>query len=187
MIKILVPLVLLLTSASVAIAGDLDLVRKNNQGVAIDGYSPVSYFQHGKPEQGSAAFSSEFQGATYWFTDAEQVALFEASPEKHTPAHGGWCSLMLSGSGRLAAANPESFKIVDDRLLLFWAGDFNGQAISGLANWESKGPDEKTLKKADKTWQALLSGKSDAEIIVFADHDYARLSDQDQAVAIKHQ
>ncbi|GJM10352.1 MAG: hypothetical protein DHS20C11_26280 [Lysobacteraceae bacterium] len=186
MFKILAPLLLLIT-AHVVFAGEPDLVRKNNNDVAIDGYSPVSYFQRGKPEQGSADFSSEFQGATYWLTDAEQLVLFEASPEKYIPAHGGWCSLMLSGSGRLSAANPNSFKIVDNRLLLFWAGDFNGQQISGLANWESKGPDQKTLKKADKQWQKLLSGKSDAEIIVFADHDYARLSDQDKAVAIRHQ
>jgi len=56
----------------------------------------------------------------------------------YRPAHGGWCSLMLSGSGNLTPADPETFKIVDGQLLLFWSGEFNGNAVDGLANWESK-------------------------------------------------
>lgn len=136
-------------------------------GLAIDGYSPVSYFERGKAEKGSAEFAVTHDGVTYHFTDAEQVAAFQASPETYEPAHGGWCSLMLSGSGQRTRANPESFKIVDGQLLLFWAGDFKGRYIDGAKNWETREDEQATLAKANDTWTKILAGKKRSKIVEF--------------------
>lgn len=165
-------------------AADFDpqlVVRSNDAGVAIDGYSPVSYFQRGKPEMGSSDFVAEYGGLIYWLTDAEQVAMFTADPEKYAPAHGGWCSLMLTGSGQRTPANPETFKIVDGRLLLFWSGDYKGMAINGRRNWDGKfaASEEielEALQKADGVWQRIITGRKNAKIVLFNEKDRERVA-----------
>lgn len=164
-----------------------ELSRLGTDGVAIDGYSPVSYFTEGAARQGSPSFAVEHAGVTYWLADASQVAAFEANPDRFQPAHGGWCSLMLTGSGQMTPANPESFKIVDDRLLLFWSGEFDGMAIDGGKNWESKFDDATgetaLLAKADKSWQKLLAGEAAQKIVLFNESDAERVSEKRRASA----
>lgn len=158
------------------------LSRHGPDKVAIDGYSPVSYFTKGEAEKGSADFAVEYDGLTYWLTDAEQAEALAADPGRYVPAHRGWCSLMLTGSGNLAVANPESFKIVDGRLLLFWSGEFKGQPIDGLRNWHSKFDDEDgermLLAKADKTWAQLLAGSKPEQVLVFNQSDVERVNEE---------
>lgn len=159
-----------------------DLSRQGPDNVAIDGYSPVSYFTKGIAEKGSAEFAVEYDGLRWWLASAEQAEVFASEPERYAPAHRGWCSLMLTGSGNLAVANPESFKIVDDRLLLFWSGEFKGQPIDGLRNWHSKFDDEagerKLLAKADKGWKKLLEGSREEEVMFFNPGDLERVSEE---------
>ncbi|MBK5932354.1 hypothetical protein CCR82_17925 [Halochromatium salexigens] len=50
-----------------------------SQDPAIEGYSPLSYFEVGRPQKGSPAYTSTYQGKEYWFTSAEQVARFEGT------------------------------------------------------------------------------------------------------------
>ena len=165
-----------------------DLSRQGPVGVAIDGYSPVSYFTEGKSEMGSPEFEVSHNGTSYWLTSADQVTTFKADPDRYQPAHGGWCSLMLTGSGQLTPANPESFKILDDRLLLFWSGDFKGQAIDGGRNWHSKFEDPAgelaLLAKADATWMKLLGGGKQ-KIVLFNEGDADRISEVRRQAAKK--
>lgn len=166
-----------------------ELARHGPDSVAIDGYSPVSYFTKGKAEKGSADFAVVHDGLTYWLTDATQEGEFNSKPEQYAPAHGGWCSLMLTGSGNLAVASPEAFKIVDDRLLLFWSGDFKGQAIDGLRNWESKyqgdSEEQKLLAKADRSWSKLLSGAKAEKVVFFNPSDAEHVNEARRAAGKK--
>ena len=166
-----------------------ELQRLGPDNVAIDGYSPVSYFERDKAEKGSPEFVVLHEGVTYWLTDAVQAEKFAAEPQRYAPAHGGWCSLMLTGSGNLVVANPRSFKIVDDRLLLFWSGDFQGQPIDGLRNWESKfgdaGEERELLGRADRAWQELLSGSKKEKVVFFNPRDAERVNDARRAVGEK--
>lgn len=153
-----------------------ELLRLDDNGLAIDGYSPVSYIQRGKAERGSPVFTSVYEAATYQFTDQQQIDIFEQYPERYIPVHGGWCSLMLSGSGNLTPANPESWKIVDGQLLMFWSGTYNGMEINGLSNWEKKtGGKEKAeakrLADANKTWSKITEGKKKPTIVLFSERD----------------
>ncbi len=162
-----------------------ELMRKGPDNIGIDGYSPVSYFSRGRAEKGSPEFAVVHDGLTYWFTDASQVSAFESDPQRYVPAHGGWCSLMLTGSGNLAVANPATFKIVNDRLLLFWSGEFQEQAINGRRNWESKYASEeeerKLLSRADRTWRDLLSGAQKETVVFFNPEDASRVNDERRA------
>lgn len=184
---LITPLLFLVLTAQ-AVNVDQDALKDYRlvNGLAIDGYSPVSYFQRDQAEKGNPEFSVTHQGITYWLTDQEQVDLFQQNPDKYAPAHGGWCSLMLSGSGSRTPANPESWKIVDDRLLLFWSGDYKGMAISGLKNWHSKTNREydqelQRLGVADQTWAAILNGERESEIQFFNTGDMERVSEAQKA------
>lgn len=119
-------------------------------GPAIQGYDPVSYFG-GKPERGSEKFESSYRGVSYRFASAANRAAFNAEPEKFVPAYGGWCATAMA-EGRKVEINPERFKIVGGRLLLFYKALFG----DALADWNK---DESGLKpKADRAWQAIVSG-----------------------------
>jgi hypothetical protein len=125
-------LVMVTTACTGVAAPPADPVRVNPHGIGIDGYSPVCI--------------------TYHFTDAQQVDLFEQDPTRYLPAHGGWCTLMMGGSGRRTPGHPESFVIVDDRLMLFWSGDTEQTRGMGLMNWGRKthgDPD------AERTWHGV--------------------------------
>ena len=146
----------------------LKLYCLDKEGLAIQGYSPVSYFDNKKAEKGSPEFAVTHQGITYHFTDAEQVEKFKADPKKYEPAHGGWCSLMMAGSGNRTEANPESFKIVGGKLLLFFHGEVRGNTVDGRANWrKSRGNERTRIRKADNNWSQITAGKKRSQIRTF--------------------
>ena len=151
-------------------------VRVNTEGAAIDGYSPVSYFTEGKPELGDPAFAAEHEGITYWFTSAQQMDLFAEEPERYVPAHGGWCTLMMGGSGRRTPGHPESWSIVDDRLMLFWSGDTEDTKGMGMSNWlsKTKGTEDgarKVVADADKNWTRFINGDRKSRIFLYKESD----------------
>lgn len=151
-------------------------IRVSALGVGIDGYSPVSYFTAGKPELGDPAYAAIHDGVTYWFTSAEQLAMFNDAPEQYAPAHGGWCTLMMGGSGRRTPGHPESWSIVDNRLMLFWSGDTEETKGMGMQNWLSKtnGTESgarKTVASADRNWQRFLEGDRRSRIFLYKESD----------------
>lgn len=141
----------------------------DQDSLALLGYSPVSYFEKNRAELGKKEFAVTHEGITYHFTDANQVKLFKANPTRYEPAHGGWCSVMMGGSGNRAMANPEAFKIVDGRLMVFYRGKTQqGALVDGLAIWNSRN-EAAVLKKADKAWQKILAGNKKSQIIDVGD------------------
>ena len=90
----------------------------SDESPAIGGYSPVSYFDPGRPEKGSPAHSSRHEGKVYWLTSAEQVEQFEADPDAYAPVFPDHCPYSLS-LGRAVAIDPTNFLIIGNNLLLF--------------------------------------------------------------------
>ena len=117
-------------------------------GVAIEGYSPVSYFE-GEAERGSALFAVEHDGVTYHLTGAAQVAKFRAEPGKYVPAFGGWCAFGMSVEDKFPV-DPTCFSIVDGRLYLFLR---NG-GIDARELWR-KGDEARLLQKAHAHWKSV--------------------------------
>ena len=89
----------------------------NNQGGFIaEGYDVTAYFD-GVATEGSEEFKSEYEGGTYLFASAENLAKFEESPEAFAPQYGGWCSFATSQK-RKVKIDPNAFKVVDGKLYL---------------------------------------------------------------------
>jgi YHS domain-containing protein len=83
--------------------------RLNNlddKNVIIDGYDPVAFFTDKRPVKGSAEFQSEFDGAIYYFSSAENKALFERKPEMFKVQFGGYCAYAVS-QGHVSPIDPK--------------------------------------------------------------------------------
>ncbi|MEM8931316.1 MAG: YHS domain-containing (seleno)protein, partial [Acidobacteriota bacterium] len=57
--------------------------------LAVGGYDPVSYFEHGEPVKGSKDHETTWRGATWRFASAEHLDRFVAEPEAYAPQYGG--------------------------------------------------------------------------------------------------
>lgn len=128
-------------------------LRKKNynikNGIAIGGYDPVSYF-HGNPEEGVENFQYSYKDITYFFSSGFNLNKFKAEPEKYEPAYGGWCAYAMGETGEKVKVDPETFKIVNGRLYLF----YNFWANNTLEDWNKN---ERELKvKADNNWNKFF-------------------------------
>lgn len=111
-------------------------------GLAIRGTDPVAYFTDGAPVAGSAEYSLDWRGAEWRFATADNLATFEADPERYAPAYGGYCAWAVS-EGYIAATIPEAWTIHEDRLYLNanlrirrrWERDIPGHIARAEANW----------------------------------------------------
>lgn len=117
-------------------------------GIAIDGHSPVSYFD-GKVERGSPHFAVEHDGVTYWLADADQVARWRREPERYVPAFGGWCAFGMSVSDKFPI-DPHDYRIVRGRLLLF----LRNAGIDAGELW-GRGDEQQLLDRAEAHWQKV--------------------------------
>lgn len=132
--------------ASVAIATSVfaagNDVNATPTGLALQGYDPVAYFTVGEPTRGDWDISSEYNGATYRFANAENKATFDANPEAYAPAYGGYCAFGAA-MGFKFDGDPTLWAIVDDVLYLNlspavqerWNEDQNGLIDQADANW----------------------------------------------------
>lgn len=117
--------------------------------VAIEGYSPVSYFEKGIAERGKSEFSVDYQGRTYYFASAEQAGKFSRDPVKYKPRF-DLCPYSLT-LGRKVAIDPTSFKIIAGQLLLF----HNSEELDALKEWNKKDDDLGQLKAAERQYKAF--------------------------------
>jgi YHS domain-containing protein len=119
--------------------------------VAIQGYDPVAYFTQKKAVKGKASIATTYEGVTYNFSSLANKELFLKKPTSYEPQYGGWCSYAMGDSGDKVEVNPETFKIVDGKLNLFYNAFFNNT----LKSWNK---DEVNLKKkADANWKKIIN------------------------------
>jgi YHS domain-containing protein len=135
-------------------AQDATALRKKHfnldEGVAISGYDPVAYFSQNKAIKGKKDMAVYHQGVTYYFSSAANKELFKANPSKYEPEYGGWCAYAMGEKGEKVSVDPETFKIVNGKLYLFYNHFFNNT----LKDWNKN---EATLKsKADANWPKLF-------------------------------
>jgi len=114
----------------------------------VGGYDVVAFHTIGAPTEGSADFSSEYQGATWHFSSAENKALFDAEPGKYAPAYGGWCSAGAS-KGKKVATKPEFWAIVDGQLYL------NSSAKAHNKLFLAK--TEEVIAKGESNWKRIFA------------------------------
>ncbi|WP_343695689.1 YHS domain-containing (seleno)protein [Flavobacterium sp.] len=149
--KKLVLLLLILISGSSFAQNDAKRISQYNleNKVGIQGYDPVGYFNQGKAVKGKKEISVSYQGVTYNFSSAENKNAFLKNPSKYEPQYGGWCAYAMGSTGEKVEINPETFKIVDGKLYLFYNAYFNNT----LKSWNE---DQDNLKeKADTNWKKI--------------------------------
>ena len=111
-------------------------------GVAVDGTDVVAYFTEGRPVAGKAAFSHDWNGATWWFSSAANRDAFAANPEAYAPQYGGYCAYAVS-EGYTASTTPKAWRVEDGKLYLnysrrvqrIWERDIPGRITRADANW----------------------------------------------------
>ncbi len=119
--------------------------------VAIQGYDPVAYFTQKKAVKGKAALATSFEGVTYYFSSQTNKDAFVKNPTSYEPQYGGWCAYAMGANAEKVEINPETFKIVDGKLNLFYNAYFNNT----LKSWNK---DEVNLKKkADSNWKKIIN------------------------------
>jgi YHS domain-containing protein len=101
--------------------------------LAVSGYDTVAYFSDGKPIEGSEDHEYEWQGATWRFSSAENLASFSNEPEKFAPQYGGYCAWAVSQS-KTASADPEQFHIEDGKLYLNYNAKIQNQWLPDRLN-----------------------------------------------------
>lgn len=117
--------------------------------LAIDGYDPVAYFTAQKATKGNSTYALQHEGTVYHFTSAQNKALFAANPAKYEPQFGGWCAYAMGATGEKVEVDPETFKVVQGKLYLFYHSWVNNT----LTKWNK---DEQNLKaKADANWKKI--------------------------------
>jgi len=117
----------------------------DKEKIAVESYDLVSYFE-GHPKEGKELYSTNYRGVIYYFSSKENKSKFNESPNKFLPQYGGWCAYAMGDSGELVEIDPETYKIVDGKLYLF----YNKFFTNTLKSWNK---DEINLKKsADINW-----------------------------------
>lgn len=149
--QILCMLVSILSLTTVAQTPNKQLAHFNLENkVALQGYDPVAYFKQGKAVKGKRELTATYEGATYNFSIAVNKEYFLRNPLRYQPQFGGWCAYAMGFSGEKVAINPETFKIVDGKLYLFYNAFFNNT----LKSWNK---DEANLKaKAAINWKKII-------------------------------
>lgn len=115
-------------------------------GLAVQGYDVVAYFAAGKAVKGSAANTVLHQGVKYRFSSVANKEEFKKNPSKYEPQYGGWCAFAMGDYGEKVEIDPETFKILNGKLYLF----YNKRLNNTLKSWNKN---EASLKsKADVNW-----------------------------------
>lgn len=129
----------------------------NDTGFANSGYDVVAYFDltqapvgQSQPAAvpGSKAFTANYNGATFAFASAENLAKFEADPARYAPQYDGHCAYGVTKGGKVPG-NPDLWRIVDGKLYLnitpnvvgFWEEDIQGNLEVSEANWSEIEPE----------------------------------------------
>ena len=115
---------------------------ESSSGLAIRGTDPVAYFTEGQAVEGDSEYETEYLGATWRFSSAENQELFESDPEAYAPQYGGYCAKAVS-EGNVVSTDPEAWRIVDDKLYLNyspavqtqWLEDIEGNIQLGNEMW----------------------------------------------------
>ena len=114
---------------------------------AVSGYDTVAYFTESKAVKGQDSFSTEWNGATWLFSSAENLEKFKNNPEKYAPQYGGYCAWAVA-NGSLASSDPKQWHIENGKLYLNYNKDIKEKWL----------PDRATLiPQADSKFSTLIN------------------------------
>ena len=133
--------------------GDLQamptVVMADEQGHAVNGYDPVSYFTVGKPELGRTDLATTWNNARWLFANRANRDRFIADPERYAPAYGGWCAYGVA-EGYAAETDPvRAWTVYKGRLYLNW-----DEAVARQWSQDTDG----YIEQSELSWPELSDG-----------------------------
>jgi YHS domain-containing protein len=114
----------------------------DSKGVILKGYDPVAYFTQKKAVKGSPKYQTTYQGATYYFSSASDLATFKKSPAKYVPQYGGFCARGMANR-KANDSDPTVFFVLNGKLYVC-ASSEEGKGFQSNA--------AANIKKADDNW-----------------------------------
>lgn len=125
----------------------------NENGIVLDGYDVVSYFTLYEALKGSEKFEATYQDVKFWFANDENKEKFLKNPENFLPQYGGYCAFAVGKKNAKVPSNPQTFKLYEGKLYLFFNDDYEGKRMNTIIPWNNH---EKEMKKmADTNWEKL--------------------------------
>jgi len=118
-------------------------------GLAIQGYDPVAYFKQSKAIKGNPKITYTYTGITYHFSSEENKIAFMEAPQKFEPEYGGWCAYAVGAYDGRVEVDPETFKIANGKLYLF----YNFYFTNTLNSWNKD--ESNLLNKANINWNKV--------------------------------
>ena len=115
--------------------------------LAAHGVDLVALVNSGNPVEGFATHTATYDGASYYFTSAENLAAFEENPATYLPRHGGYCAFGVS-VGKKFDGDPDQYLIADGKLYLFLNADTRAAFLKDVTG---------TAKTADDQWANIKS------------------------------
>ena len=141
---------LALVMCTVAVAQDKMAHNIDNSNIALQGYSPVSYLDLGLAQRGNSAYKAEHDKVIYYFTSAEQKALFEKNPEKYLPQYGGYCAFGCYAGAKFRV-DPNKFLVEDGKYFLY----LNNVELDAKQLWLAENNHDQLKAVADRNWKNL--------------------------------
>ncbi len=148
-------LAIMVLSYSISHSQVVDPVDKNK--IANGGYDMVAYFTDNAAVKGNTEYTAEYKGVKYQFASAEHLNLFKSNPEKYLPVCDGYCAWGVAEKGKKVPVNPQTYKIINGKLHLFFNGDFNGSQFNTLEEWNKN--ENKLLAELPVKWAKLKKQK----------------------------
>lgn len=118
--------------------------------IALQGYSPVSYLDLGLAQRGSKQYKSSYKNIAYYFTSADQKAVFDKNPERYMPQYGGFCAFGIYAGAKFRV-DPTKFLVKDGKYYLF----LNDVEVDAKQLWMAEGNQVKLKNTADTNWEKL--------------------------------
>lgn len=128
-------------------------VNTDDNQLANKGYDVVNYFTTNTAERGSIEFSAKRGGATYYFVNADNLKAFKSAPSNYLPQYDGYCAFAVAKMNKKVSVNPETFRIDDGKLYLFYNDFWEGKPFNTIVPWINNEFDMK--KMATNNWKTL--------------------------------
>ncbi len=128
-------------------------VNTNENNIANNGYDIVNYFTSNSAKRGSSSFSINHNGVIYYFVNTEHLNSFKANPEKYLPQYDGYCAFAVAQMSKKIPVDPETFRIDDGKLYLFYNDYWEGKPFNTIVPWINN--EAKMEQMAVTNWEKI--------------------------------
>jgi YHS domain-containing protein len=125
-------------------------VVDNDSTVMLKGHDVVAYFTQNTHALGSPQWTSQYEGITLRFANAQHKALFDKEPTKYLPQYGGYCANGIV-YGIPWGGDADSWMMIGGKLYIFGGiGSREGFLLDVPGN----------IALADKYWKEEVAGSN---------------------------